>query len=192
MQLNLVRTTTSKILPVTGSLLSNILATCGNDNDNGNRNDARLAGHYYYFQRRRNSMQHFYRVKVPTPGKWLIEMLRDPKHLKKPNLKRTVVLADWRGAGGEKESFMYWKRVGDDGLGFGLGFIEKTSILVIPDSLKREFFNFATSLSEVSEVKEAEGGQVQSADIDIDIDSGAIAAAVDVTGDVDESWSTID
>ena len=85
---------------------------------------------------------------------------------------------------------MYWKRVGDDGFGFGLGFIEKTSILVIPDSLKHEFFNFATSPSEVSYVKETEGGQVQSADIDID--SGAIAAAVDVTGDVDESGSTID
>ena len=116
-------------------------------------------------------------------------MLRDPKRLKKPNLKRTVVLADWRGAGGETESFMYWKRVGDDGLGFGLGFIEKTSILVIPDCLKHEFFNFATSPSEeVSEVKEADGGQAQS----VDIDSGAIAAAVDVTGDVDESGSTID
>jgi len=136
-------------------------------------------------------MQHFYRVKVPTPGKWLIEMLRDPKRLKNPNSKKSVVIADWRGAGGEKEEFMYWKRVGgDDGLGFGLGIIEKMSILVIPDCLQREFFNFATSPSEVSEVKEAEGGQVQSADIDID--SGAIAAAVDVTGDVDESGSTID
>jgi len=183
LRLNLVRITTSKISPVTGSFLSNILATYGNDKDDGNGNDAHLAGHYYYFQRHRNSMQHFYRVKVPTPGKWLIEMLRDPKRLENPNSKKLVVLTDWRGAGCEKEKFMYWKREGDDG--FGFGFIEKTSILVIPDSLKREFFNFATSLSEVSEVKETEGGQVQSVDI---VSAGTVA----VTGDVDESGSTVD
>ena len=46
-----------------------------------------------------------------------------------------MVLVDWRGAGGDNEKFMYWKREGDD----GLGFIEKTSSLVIPDSLKNEF-----------------------------------------------------
>jgi hypothetical protein len=190
LQLDLVRITTSKISPVTGPFLSNILATHGNgnDNDDGNGNDAHLARHYYYFQRHRNSMQHFYRVKVPTPGKWLIEMLRDPKRLKNPNSKKSVVIADWRGTGGEKEEFMYWERVGDDGLGIGLGVIEKTSILVIPDCLQREFFNFATSPSEVSEVKEAEGGQVQS----FDFDSGPVAAAVAVTGDIEESGSTID
>lgn len=162
----------------------------GNDNDhgNGNGNDAHLARHYYYFQRHRNSMQHFYRVKVPTPGKWLIEVLCDPKRLKNPNSKKSVVVADWRGAGGEKEKFMYWKRVEDDDLGFGLGFIEKTSILVIPDSLQREFFNFATSPSEVSGVKETEGGQVQS----VDIVSGPVTAAVAVTGDIEVSGSTMD
>jgi hypothetical protein len=58
-------------------------------------------------------------------------MLRDPKRLEKPNSKKTVVLADWRGAGSEKEKFMYWNRKVDDGLGFGLGFIEKMSSLVI-------------------------------------------------------------
>jgi len=81
-------------------------------------------------------------------------MILDLKCLEKSNSKRTVVLADWRGAGGEKESFMYWKQVGDDGLGFGIGFgigfIKKTSILVIPDAVKREFFKFAPSRSEIN------------------------------------------
>jgi len=182
LQLNLVRTTISNISTrVTGSFLSNILATNGNHDDNekenGNGNDAHLAGHYYYFQRHRNSMQHFYRVKAPKGGTWFIEMLRDPNRLERQTSKKTVILADWRGRGGEKEKFMYWKRRGDK----GLGFIEKTSSLVIPDSLKDEFFNFATSTC-TSEVKETEGGQLQSVDID----------SVDVVGDVDDSGPTID
>ena len=195
--MNLVQTTMSKIsTQVTGSFLSNILAAAyGNhddhENGNGKDNDAHLAGHYYYFQRHRNSMQHFYRLKVPQGGKWFIEMLRDPKRLEMKTSKKTVVLADWRGAGGEKEEFMYWKRGGDDvlGVGLGVGFIEKTSSLMIPDSLKNAFFNFATSTcpSEVSEVKETEGGQVQS----VDIVSGAVATAVAVAGNVDESGSTV-
>ena len=146
LQLSLVRSTISKIsTQVTGSFLSNILATYGNHDDNGNGNgngnDAHLAGHYYYFQRHRNSMQHFYRVKAPKGGTWFIEMLRDPNRLEKQTSKKTVVLADWRGAGGENEKYMYWKRGGNG----GLGFIENTSSLVIPDSLKEEFFNFGTS-----------------------------------------------
>ena len=84
-----VRPTISKIssTQVTGSYLSNILAMHGNDNGNRNGNDAHLAGHYYYSQRHRNSMQHFYRVKAPKGGKWFIEILHNPKCLEKRNSK---------------------------------------------------------------------------------------------------------
>jgi hypothetical protein len=123
LQQNLVQKMRKEVsLQITGPFLYNLLASY-------NVEESDLLKHFYYYQWHRESIQHFFRLKFDSH--WVVEMLRDPQRVSKTRCSKTVTLSNWKD---NDDKYIHWKT--SDGCA-----IDNSSCLVVPENLKKEFFN---------------------------------------------------